>query len=139
MSVEENKAVIQKIYDLWNRKELVAALELMAPSYVAHFSDAELSREQEARADHAYFNAFPDCTAKIEQMVAEGDKVAIRVTWQGTHQKEYMGIAPTGKKAVMTNTGIFRVSGGKVVELWATIDNLHFMQQLGAFPTIGQK
>ncbi len=133
-SAEQNKALIRKMYDLWNRKQTDAALDLMAPSYVGHFTDAELTWEQEAKLDVAYIAAFPDASATIEDLVAEGDKVAIRVTWRGTHQKEYMGIAPTGKQAEMTNAGVFRIAGGKVVELWATMDNLRFLRQLGAIP-----
>ena len=66
--------------------------------------------------------------------VAEGDKVAIRVTWRGTHKGEFMGIAPTGNKIEMTNTLIFRIAVGKLAENWATIDELRLMQQLGVIP-----
>jgi steroid delta-isomerase-like uncharacterized protein len=139
MSVEENTALIRRLYDLWNRRNLDGALNLMASSYVGHFTDAELTREQEAEADAAYFAAFPDASAIIEHMVAEGDKVAVRVTWRGTHKKAYAGIAPTGKQAMMTNTAIFRIAEGKITDLWATIDNLHFMQQLGMILTTPPK
>ncbi len=79
--------------------------------------------------------AFPDSVATIEDILAEGDKVAFRVTYRMTHQAKFMGIEPTGKKVTMTNAAIYRIAAGKVVEGWATIDNLHFMQQLGAIPS----
>ena len=81
-----------------------------------------------------YFAAFPDASATIEDMVAEGDKVAVRVTWRATHKGEFMGITPTGKQIEMTNTLIFRIADGKLVENWATIDELRLMRQLGVIP-----
>ena len=131
MSVEENKALIRRVYDLWNRRELAAAFDLFDSSYVAHTTDRDMSLEEERKLDGEFFAAFPDATGTIELMVAEGNKVAIRVTWRGTHKGEYAGIGPTGNRVEMTNSGIFRIAGGKVAELWATLDNLRFMQQLG--------
>lgn len=134
MSVEENKVLIRRMYDLLNQRQLDAYLDLIAPDAVAHFTDGDMSRDQEKRLDERWYAAFPDSVSTIEDLVAEGDKVAFRVTHRGTHKAEFMGIAPTGKEFEMTNTGIVRVAGGKVAELWATIDNLHFMQQLGVIP-----
>jgi predicted ester cyclase len=65
-------------------------------------------------------------------LVAEGDKVAIRWSWRGIHKGEYMGIAPTGKQVTMTGISILRIVGGKIVEEWGESDNLGFMEQLGA-------
>ena len=139
MSVEENKALIRRVYDLWNRKELAAAFDLFATSYVAHTTDRDMSLEEERKLDGEFFAAFPDATGTLELMVAEGDKVAIRVTWRGIHKGEYVGVAPTGKRVEMTNSGVFRIAGGKVSELWAMLDNLRFMQQLGMILTTAPK
>ena len=75
--------------------------------------------------------AFPDVLHVVEDTVAEGDKVAVRVTWRGTHTGEYGGIAPTGQQVSFTVMGILRVSGGNVVQGWFDYDALGFMQQLG--------
>ena len=135
MSIEENKALIRHIYELCNRKDLDSYFKLLDPGYIAHFSMGDFSLEQAKQFETMYFAAFPDVSATIEDMVAEGDKVAIRVTWRGTHKGEFMGIAPTGNKIKMTNTLIFRIAVGKLAENWATIDELRMMQQLGAIPS----
>jgi predicted ester cyclase len=71
-----------------------------------------------------------NCT--VEDMVAEGDKVAVRWTWSGKHTGDYMGMAPTGKPVTMTGVSIIRVVGGRITEEWDESDNLGFMTQLGA-------
>jgi len=81
--------------------------------------------------------AFPDVRLTIEDMVAEGDKVAVRWAWSGTHRGEYMGIAPTGKEVTYTGITIHRITGGKIVESWDEVDNLGLMQQLGVAPPPG--
>ncbi len=81
--------------------------------------------------------AFPDMQAAIEEMVAEGDKVAIRVNLQGTQKGELMGIPATGKRVTFVATMIDRLSGGQVVEHWEEIDMLGLMQQLGVAPPPG--
>jgi len=68
-------------------------------------------------------------------MVAEGDKVAARVTWTGTHKGEIMGIPPTNKKVTISLITISRIAGGKIVEDHGQFDALGLMRQLGAVPT----
>ena len=90
--------------------------------------------EQLKQTTTMFFNAFPDCTFTVENMVAEGDKVAYQVTIRGTHQGAFMGIPPTGNKLEMRDTSIKRIVNGKFVESWGTMDSLSMMQQLGAMP-----
>ena len=75
--------------------------------------------------------AFPDIRITAEDMVAEGDKVACRGTFSGTHKGEFMGIAATGKQINVGVIEILRIVGGKMVEHWNIVDNLGMMQQLG--------
>jgi predicted ester cyclase len=72
-------------------------------------------------------------------MIAEGDKVVTRFTMRGTHQGEFMGIAPTGRRVEMTGIDIIRFSDGKMVEHWGNTDDLGMMQQLGVIPEPGQE
>jgi predicted ester cyclase len=139
MSIKENKALIHRIFNLYNQRELETLYKLIAPEAVLHTSTGDMSMEQSKQIDAVFFTSFPDVTATIKVMVAEGDKVAFQVTWRGTHQGEFMSIAPTGNKIEMTNTDIFRIAAGKVAEGWATMDNLSLMQQLGIIPPMGQK
>jgi predicted ester cyclase len=134
MSTKENKELLGRAYTLMNQKRLDSFFKLLAPDYIEHWTENDLSLEQAKEADTLFFKAFPDATATIEELVAEGDKVAIRVTWRGTHKGDFRGLAPTGKKAEMTNTGIYRIAKGKLAECWATVDSLRLMQQLGVIP-----
>jgi len=76
-------------------------------------------------------SAFPDYHNTIEDLIAEEDKVAVRVICRGTHRAEFMGIAPTGRSVEFSAVSIFRFAGGKVVERWNNTDNLALLQQLG--------
>ncbi len=81
--------------------------------------------------------AFPDSYFTVEDMIAEGDKVATRKTFHGTHQGEFMGIPPTGQQVSIGLIDIVRIVDGRVVEHWAMGDNLGMMQQLGVIPQPG--
>lgn len=75
--------------------------------------------------------AFPDLHVKIEDLIAEGDKVVSRNTVTGTHQGEYMGLPPTGKSVTYNEIFIFRVADGRIAETWGVVDVLSQMKQLG--------
>ena len=81
------------------------------------------------------YNAFPDLHFTISDMVVEGDKVAVRYTWTGTHKGELEGIPPTNKKVTMWEIEIDRIAGGKFAEIWTRYDTLGLMRQLGLVPT----
>jgi steroid delta-isomerase-like uncharacterized protein len=135
MSVEEeNKAIVRRVYDLFNRREIGAMYELYASSCIFHMSHGDMSVKQCWEFDSMLMSAFPDVNLNIEDMVAEGDKVAFRVTMKGTHQGEFWGIAPTGNKVEFTSVDFVKILAGKWVEFWSTSDNLRFMQQLGVVP-----
>ena len=83
-------------------------------------------------------SGFPDFQVTIEDLfAAEGEKVVLRFTFRGTHQGEFLGVAPTGKRVTMAGIDIFRIADGKIVELWGQEDVLGMMQQLGAIPEPG--
>jgi steroid delta-isomerase-like uncharacterized protein len=72
--------------------------------------------------------AFSDIQITIEDLFAEGDKVAARQTLRGTHSGEFQGIPATGKTATVTGIFIFRLAGGKIVEKWAVLDQLGLLR-----------
>ena len=74
-------------------------------------------------------------SAGHDDMIAEGDKVVIRVAARGTHKGEYQGIAATGRQVMVPGVDIYRIAGGKFIELWACLDTLGLMQQLGVIPS----
>jgi predicted ester cyclase len=79
-------------------------------------------------------SAFPRYKLIIEDMIAEGDKVAVRATFQGIHRGEFMGIQPTSKEVTISGMLIYRITNGKIVEFWMSFDNLGLMEQLGVVP-----
>jgi predicted ester cyclase len=74
--------------------------------------------------------AFPDTVSVVRDMSAEGDRVAARWTTQATHRGEFMDFPPTGNRIDVTWYGIFRLSGGRIVESWDTFNVVEMMQQL---------
>jgi len=138
MSTEDNKAHVRRFYQEGVHNPALFD-ELLAPTYVLHLpgSPPIAGIEQAKQLMVAYTSGFPDLQLTTEDMVAEGDKVAIRNTWRGTHQGAFQGLPPTGKYVTFTGTDIFRFAGGKIAEQWADLDALGLMQQLGAIPAIG--
>ena len=76
--------------------------------------------------------AFPDLHVKVEDLIAEGDKVVSRNSVSGTHQGEYMGLQPTGKSIMYNEIFIFRFVSGRITETWGVVDVFSQMRQLGA-------
>ena len=136
MGIEENKELIHRLYDLYNRHELDACNEMYSPEWICHLSSGDGTLEGNKQFDIMFHNAFPDLKHTILDMVAEGDKVAYIVNATGTHTGGSFGdIQPEGKKIDVTNTWIARIVGNKITEHRGTADFMNFMQQLGVIPT----
>ena len=135
MSEEQNKAVVRRLLDeVFNQGNLEAADELISADSVAHVpGGAGPQPELEVtKAGAATFRAaFPDLHITVEDMIAEGDKVAARVTLRGTHKGELKGIPPSGTLVTVTGMRIMRFSRGKIQETWINRDHLGMLQQLG--------
>ena len=120
-----------------SRGNLDAAEEIYADDYVGHNpSNPEdvrgLDAAKQAVAD--YRGAFPGLHVAIEDLIAEGDRVAARLRFRGTHLGELNGIAPTGRQVDCTRIVISRMEDRKIAEDWANFDDLGMMQQLGVIP-----
>ena len=140
MSTEENKAVLRRnCEEVFNKGDLAVADETIANNYVYRGSGGQEFKGPEGFKQMVtmFRTAFPDFHMTVEDMVAEGDKVAHRLTGRGTHKGEFMGIAPTGKQVTVSAITISRFAGGKEVEALISIDMLGMMQQLGVVPPIG--
>jgi steroid delta-isomerase-like uncharacterized protein len=141
ISAEENKAIARRFVEVLQEFFRTGDADLMdsvlADNVVQHISgmppEAQ-SLEGFKQLLPALPQAFPDVLFEVENLVAEGDKVAFRLIWDATHQGEFFGIPPTGTRATVTEMHIFRIADGKVVERWGEWDALGLMQQLGAFP-----
>jgi len=127
---DENKGVVRRWFDAVNRHDVDAVAELVAPDMVNHSSPNQ-GREG-VRAEITYWlTAFPDAEVPLEEVVAEGDLVSVRHGLIGTHQGEFLGVAPTGKRISVQEMDIFRVRDGLIVESWSAPDLFGMLNQIG--------
>jgi steroid delta-isomerase-like uncharacterized protein len=142
MSAQENKLVSWRLQEeVFGQGELALVDELLAPDYVSHApGDPELSRGPEEIKEivRAYHAAFPDLTFTVEKQVAEGDLVVTRWIARGTHQGEFMGVPPSGRRIEVSGMSMDRISGSRIVENWNNWEALEMMQQIGAIPESGE-
>jgi steroid delta-isomerase-like uncharacterized protein len=137
MSLADNKDIARRLLEgAFNRNNLGLIDELVAADFIDHAPLPGLPPNREGfKQSFAIFRGvFPDMIYKIEDVIAEGDKVVIRWSAGGTQKGELMGIPPTGRKVAVTGTDIFRVANGKLAEMWLSWDMFGMMQQLGAIP-----
>ena len=139
MSAEENKAIERRIVDeALNEGNLAIMDEVVAPQYVFHFPYMEVKGPEGCKQfANMMRNAFPDYHVTIDDIIGEGDMVAVRATVRGTHRGEFIGIAPTGKKVEIKEAVFIQFADGKAVEAWSYVDNLSVFQQLGVNPPAG--
>jgi steroid delta-isomerase-like uncharacterized protein len=142
MSTEENKAIVrQMVEEIFNQGDMSRADELLAPDFVEH---EELppgippGPEAPKQMFTMLHTAFPDFKATINDIIAEGDKVVVYMTWTGTQRGEFMGIPPTGKSISIGVLDILRIAGGQVAEHWGLMDRMAMMEQLGVIPAPGE-
>ena len=120
---EEDKALVRRLVDtVINGGKLALVEELFAP---------ELA-EPVRQAFTSFRAAFPDWREEIVDMVAEGDKIAVRLRCSGTLQGEFMGAKPNGRRQEVDEVFFLRVRDGRFVEYWGLEDNLVRLRQLGA-------
>ena len=122
MSAQENKTLSNRVAQAISEGDLEALDELMAPELAEEFKRdvAEIRR------------AFPDYAGTNVEQIAEGEEVANRFVFLGTHLGEFEGVNPTGKRVEFVGHSIDRVIEGKIVESWVEVDMLGVMRQLGA-------
>ncbi len=139
MSLEENKAVVRRLFEeVINAGDLGAADELYAPDYAPGddpvFGGAR-GPEAAKRLVAAYRAAHPDFSMTVEDELAEGDKVATRYTARGPHEGEVGGVAPTGRRFEVSGICIHRVVDGRITESWWQANELGMLRQLGLLPS----
>ena len=135
----DNKGIVRRLYEeVWNKRRLEVARELIAPSHAVQLfeaADSGVGPEAYARTVTQFVRAFPDLKFTVVDMVAEKDKVAVFWNISGTHQGEFQGIAPTGKKVSIDGITINQLADGKIMDSYASVDMWGMMQQLGAIPS----
>ena len=134
MSSEENKAIVRRFMEAYNNRNMDIFDELVAEDYIGHVFEQK-GREYLKQLFTMAFEAFPDWYEAIEDLIAEDDKVWVRVKATGTHTGEWnlfgAKLPPTGKKTTVMMVFIWRIADGKLAEGWEVDDNLEFLKQLG--------
>jgi steroid delta-isomerase-like uncharacterized protein len=134
MSTETNKDLVRRYIETWNRGDLEGMAEFWAPNMIHHTRSGSHGFREVVEIVAGFMEAFPDLQFEIEDLVAEGDRVASRMTAYGTHSGDYMGVPATGERVSCTVLGVARIEDGKLVEHWGVTDELHLMQQIGLVP-----
>lgn len=141
MSEERNRETARRVFEeFFTAGDLDLAEELFGPDLVQHHPDEPYeTRGQDGIRERirGYRTAFSDLSTPIEDLVAEGDRVAIRYVARGTNDGEIMGMEPTGKQIALDAQAIYRFEDGKVVEIWDAWNVLTLMEQLGMAPQPG--
>jgi len=142
MSLEENKAIVRKVTEAENNRDLTIIEELISPTYI--------NQSNQIRGPEGYrqfltklFKAFPNWHETIEDIIAEGDKVCVRLRIDtGAHLGEFdllgIRVPPTGKKSTVKSVQIWCIVDGKVVEQEGVYDELDLLRQVGLIEPIGE-
>jgi steroid delta-isomerase-like uncharacterized protein len=136
MSLEQNKAILRSGAQAFNNAEDRSGwIDIHDPSVVAYgLGPQPLDLGGVKQFYSGLWDAFPDLRITIEDMVGEEDRVAWRLTVNGTHESEFRGVPATGTEVTFAAQYIFRFRNGKIVERWTNLDRLGVMVQLGAVP-----
>jgi steroid delta-isomerase-like uncharacterized protein len=139
MAREENIAAQEKFGEAVNSGNLDLIDEVVATDSVDH--DPAPDQEQGPKGFKQFFGmmrtAFPDFEVSVDHMVADDDNVAIAYTVTGTHEGDFLGVAPTGNRISVRGCQIGRFRDGMLVERWGSSDELGILQQLDAEPQTG--
>jgi len=128
---DANKALIKAHYDSAANAYRPSVIDRqVAPDFVDHGRPGLAGPECVKVQSRTLRSAFPDLTVTIEDLVAEGDLVAVRSTWRGTHQGVFQGVLPIGRRIELSGMAFWRIAGGQIREGWSLIDLPGLMRQL---------
>jgi predicted ester cyclase len=134
-SVERNKALCRRWIEVFNQRDDAAEAAVRTPDYVAHapasLEPAPLDSEAWTQFLAGFVEGFADLHLTVQDTVGDGDLVAQRIHFEGTHTGEFQGLPPTGAKVSFYGLELNRLVDGKVAEHWFQLDALTLLQQLG--------
>ncbi|WP_342251168.1 ester cyclase [Sphingomonas sp. OTU376] len=132
--IEANKALVRRYFDMFNSGDLAALPDIVSQDYGDKL-EGQASGIEVIRSYLLGLKAsFPDFTWTIEQIVAEGDRVAVMNRVSGTHLHDFGGMAATGNRVDFAAFQIYRIEAGRLAEHWEVADFAKFQEQLGASP-----
>lgn len=133
----EIQDTLDRVKEFWNKGDPQGASDVYADDFVFHST----TLDEPLHGREALFgyikqlrNAFPDFRLNLDEVVTEGDKLAVRWTWTGTHQGDFEGIPPTGRKVTQTGMTLVKRMSGKTVEEFVATDQYSLLQQIGVVP-----
>jgi predicted ester cyclase len=134
MSAEDKKALVRRYFEAIDATSDENMLdEFLSDNFVDHTPSPGCSPDLEGmKAAYRMFAHGSPGTHSIEEMVAEGDKVVVRVSARGTHSGELFGIPASGCDIASTGIAILRIEDGKIVEHWSEVDMMGVLVQIGA-------
>ncbi len=132
-AIEHNKALIDRYIEAFNTANFTIFGEVFDRDVVDHNPPPQQGPGVDGikQTFLVMSAAFPDTHATVEDVIAERDRAAVRMTIHATHQGEFRGVQPTGKPVAMTRISIFRIAEGKIVEWWHNEDMLGMLRQQG--------
>jgi steroid delta-isomerase-like uncharacterized protein len=136
VTTESNKHIIERFTsEFLTTGDAALAEEFISPAIVMHFAgQQQQGRDSYVAIVAANQVAFPDLRWTVEDMVADGDTVAVRYTMTGTHRGDFAGVPPTGKAVVAQSMAFYRLADGKIVEERAQLDMLRVPSAAGCRP-----
>lgn len=161
MLTEENKAIVRRVTEgLWNQANRSFFAEVFGPETLAATTEQHRQNAREIeQSARLYRTAFPDLRVAIDDLLADGEKVAVRYTIHGTHNGVVQGVAgaeaiagvpsendayrrlllipPTGREVTFEGIALFGFNEGKVSSFWHLLDELELLRQVGALPMVG--
>jgi steroid delta-isomerase-like uncharacterized protein len=127
-----NRGVVRAVFsEIWSKGNVDLIPELFSENYVGHFpAETAHGREDLAAQVIAHRTAFPDWTEEIEDLIADGDRIAVRFTSRGTNLGDFFGNPPTGNTVEISEVVVFKFMNGKISEQWVYPDILGLQRQL---------
>ena len=138
MSEADNKALVRRLLEELRDGWHPATVEkYYAPDYRRHLTatSTPLTREEQRQRASRLRAAFPDGQVTLEDIIAEGDRVAYRLTIRGTHTGEFLGVPASGRRVAVSFFAIVRIADGKLVEEWGGLDQPDLIRQMRGAPS----
>jgi len=139
VATQENENVVRRFFEVvFNQGNSAAVNDLVASDFVDHnpFPGQAPNREGLAQFVNMFHTPLPDLKVEIQDMIAQGDKVAVRWQARATHKGTFLQIPSTGKQVTISGLDIMRIADGKIVEHWGFQDQLGFVKEIGVLPAL---
>jgi len=135
MSLDANKALARAYFTAFRDRDADWWQRFIAPDFVRHDPGLDFAvrgPEGVARLGEVMHGGFSQVELPIDEVIAEGDRVLVRLRQRGVHTGEFQGVAATGRPIDIEVMDYFRIADGRIAEHWALMDNLSLLKQIGA-------